>query len=303
MSFNHTLSAVFRSTWMLERHWAESHLPIVLSMIKGNPVSFVDRVDNGPSELPFAIDPKTMQRQEVFIRTPYGVKVNANISPNSVGILPVSGPITKYDGTCGEPGAIQWATYLNNMQRISNISSVVMLLDTPGGEARAANAFTTAISRMSKPVLAYVDGMAASLGMWITSAADEVYMSSELDQVGSIGSYVMMADFKSYWEKEGLKIHEIYAPQSVDKNKNYRDAMKGDYAAVEEDLKMHVDHFISSVKSGRPKAAAFESEWSTGKMFYAKEAQRIGLSDGVRTFQQVISKAAWNAKMNKKKSI
>jgi protease IV len=299
MSFNHTLSAIFRGPWMLERRWAESHLPLVLSLIKGNPVSFVDRSGNEQVELPFAIDPKTMHRYEMY----RGGGPNANIPSGSVGVIPISGPITKYNGECGEPGAIQRASWFNDMQRRDSISSVVMLMDTPGGETRAASSFTTAIGRMTKPVLAYVDGTCASLGMWLAAAADEVYMSSELDELGSIGSYAMLSDFKGYLESQGLKIHEVYAPQSVDKNKDYRDAMKGDYAALEGDLKLHVDHFINAVKSGRPKAAAFESEWGTGKMFYAKDAQRIGLSDGVRTFQQVISKAAWNAKMNKKKSI
>lgn len=300
MSFNHTLSAVLRGRWMIEKSWAESHLPLVLSMLKGNAVSFVDRTGNEQVERPFAIDPKTMQRFELY---GFGGGPNANVPPGSVAVLPISGPITKYNGDCGEPGAIKRSAWLNDMQRRDNISAVVLLMDTPGGEARAASGITTTINKMTKPVLAYVDGMAASLGMWIIAAADEVYMSSRMDEVGSVGSYVMMADFKGYFESQGLKIHEIYAPQSVDKNKDYRDAMQGDYEAVKKDLAAHVDEFIGYVKSQRPKAAANEKEWNTGKMFYAPEAIKLGLADGVRSFEQVITKAAWNAKMNKKKSI
>jgi protease-4 len=146
-------------------------------------------------------------------------------------------------------------------------------------------------------VLGYVDGMAASLGMWLLAATDEIYLSSRMDEVGSVGSYVMIADFKSYFESQGLKIHEIYAPQSTDKNKDYRDAMKGDYTGIEKDLALHVNDFINFIKQRRgDKAAATEKEWSTGKMFYADDARKMGLIDGVKDLNQVISKASWLSK-------
>lgn len=297
MSFNHTLSAVLRGRWMLERSWAESHLPIVLSLLNGNPVSFSDRTGNEQAELPFAIDPATMRRYEIF----NGRGQNANIPAGSVGVLPISGPITKYNGECGVPGSIQRSSWLSDMQRRDNIVAVVQLLDTPGGESRAAQSFISTAKKMSKPLLSFVDGMAASLGVWNTSYSDEVYLGSAMDEMGSVGSYATLADFKGYMEAQGLKIHEVYAPQSTDKNKDYRDAMKGDYTAIEGDLKLHVSEFIKAVKQQRPKAAAHEKEWSTGKMFYAEDAVKIGLADGIRSFEQVISKAAWNAKRNIKK--
>lgn len=294
VSFNHSLSAILRGHWLLERSWAESHLPLVLSLLKGNPVSFVERTGNELIEKPFAIDPRTMQRYE------WREGMNANIPEGSIGILPISGPITKYNGDCGEPGAIQKNSWLMQMGNRAHISAVIMMVDTPGGEARAASTFTRTIQNFSKPILSYVDGMSASLGMWLIAGSDEIYVSSKMDQVGSVGSYIMLADFKGYFESQGLKVHEIYAPQSKDKNKDYRDALKGEYSLIETDLELHVDEFISYIKTQRPKAAATAAQWSTGKMFYAEDAQRLGLIDGIKDFQQVISKAAWLGKRNKK---
>lgn len=300
MSFNHTLSAILRGRWLIDKQWAESHLPLVLLMLKGNQVNFVER--DGASEggeLPFVVDAKTMQRSEMYVPTYYGLKRNPNIPENSVGVIPVSGPITKYNGSCGEAGALQYATWLTEMQKADNVGSIVFSVDTPGGEARAANAFVSAIKSSKKPVLSYVDGMAASLGMWLISATQESYVSSKTDEVGSVGSYVTLFDFKGYLEKEGIKMHEIYAPQSTDKNKDYKDALQGDYSAIQNDLAVHVDEFISFIKEQRPQSAANAGEWNTGKMFYAKEAQDLGLIDGVKSFQQVISKASWLGKRNK----
>lgn len=301
MSFNHTLSAVLRGRWLIDKAWAESHLPIVLSLLKGNPVSFVDRTGSESYEMPFAVDPATMQRYDLWKYDPYTERVvaNANIPEGSIGVMPVNGPIMKYNGECGEPGAILQSSRLNELNRRSNIAAVILLVDTPGGEARAANSFVTAIESFSKPILAYVDDMSASLGMWLIAGCDEVYVSNEAARVGSIGSYCTIADWNAYLEKEGLPIHEIYAPQSTDKNRDYKEALEGNYSLIEQELKVHVDQFISFIKKKRPASAAHQKEWDSGKMFFPDDAKRFGLIDGVKSFEGVISKAAWLSKRNK----
>lgn len=280
---------------MLDRQWAEAHLPLVFAMLEGKPVSFVERTGNEGIEQPFAIDPKTMQRYEWFNGR------NPNIPENSVGVIPISGPITKYNVECGAPGSITRNSWMMQMGKRQNIGSVIQMMDTPGGEARAAAGSMQILNSFQKPVLSFIDpgGMAASLGVWHTSGSDETYFADETGQLGSVGSYVTIPDFKKFYESKGLPIHEIYAPQSTDKNGDYREALKGNYDQIEQDLKRHVDQFISFVKTQRPKAAATEKEWSTGKMFYAGDAVKLGLADGIRSFDQVVSKAAWLAKRNK----
>ncbi|HVZ97977.1 MAG TPA: S49 family peptidase [Chitinophagaceae bacterium] len=294
MQFNHTLSAILRGRWFINKAWADAHLPLIVAMLNGSPVSFVERTGNEGIEAPFALTPSTMQRTRID-----------QAKPGSVGILPISGPITKYNGECGEPGMIQRNSWLLQMQANPNIGSVVMLLDTPGGEASAAHTTTSTIKSFKKPILSYIDGMAASLGVWFTSATDEVYIGSELGEIGSVGSYCTLFDFTGYLEQKGIKMVEIYAPQSKDKNKDYRDALAGDVSAIEQDLKMHVDAFINSVATGAGRATKRgsianqnKSAWSSGKMFYGKEAVKNGLADGIRPFDQVVSKAAWLAQRN-----
>jgi ClpP class serine protease len=195
---------------------------------------------------------------------------------------------------------IQRTNWLMDMMQRTNVGSIIQLLDTPGGESRAASGYVSVLQRRNKPVLSYGDGMVASLGVHFSSASDEFYLSNEMDQVGSIGSYCTLLDFSGYLEKEGVKMLEIYAPQSTDKNGDYRAALAGDTSAIEADLKLHVDQFIKHVSTSRPKSAANVNAWNTGKMFYANESKKIGLSDGVMAFDKVVSKAAWLGKRNKK---
>ncbi len=312
MPFNHTISAVLRGRWLLDKQWATDHLPLVLLMLQGSTVDFTQKPRdhekvksssvpaNGYQEIgiPFLIDPATMQKLDAYRFDRYaGLVPNPNVPPNCVAVIPVSGPITKYNGDCGEPGSMQLANYINEMERRDNVGSIIFAIDTPGGEARAASAFVSEIKSAKKPTLSFIHGMCASLGVWLSSATDEVYFSDNMDQLGSVGSYCTLFDFSGYLEQNGIKMIEIYAPQSKDKNKDYRDAIAGDTSLIEEDLKLHVDHFISFVKENRgDKAAASAKEWSTGKMFYAKEAVSLGLADGIKPFDQVVAKAAWLAK-------
>ena len=315
MAFNQTLSAILRGRWLINEQWAQDHLPLVLLMLQGKSVNFISEPSNNQSHvksniplsgyegirLPIIIDPVTMQQYSLYAyANGVGYIPNPNIPTNSVAVIQVSGPITKYNGECGEPGSIQLSNYIMEMNKRDNIGSIVMIVDTPGGEARAANAFVNAIQKSKKPVLSYIDGMSASLGVWLTSASDEVYFSNKMDQLGSIGSYCTLFDFSGYLEKEGIKMHVIYAPQSTDKNKNYRDAIAGDDSAIKTDLKILVEGFISFVKTSRgDKATANQSAWDSGKMFYADEAIKLGLADGIKPFEQVISKAAWLGKRKK----
>jgi len=296
------VSSILASPWFIQRQWADANLPIIVALLQGKPVSFVQRTGSEGEELPFIIDPANMQRYDFYKWDSMQQKMvpNPNVPPNSVGMMPITGPLTYYNGDCGEPGMIKRNSWLLDMNTRENIGSIVQLIDTPGGEGRAAQAYCTTLSRMQKPVLSYVDNCCASLGMWFSSGSREVYLSNDLAAMGSIGSYIMLADFSGYLEQNGIKLHEIYAPQSVDKNKDYKDALAGDYTAIQNMLAKHVDAFINYVSTQRgDKAKANISEWNSGKMFDAKDAVKIGLADGVRPLDQVISKAAWLAKRNK----
>ncbi len=310
MAFNHTLSAILRGHWAIDYQSAHSLMPLVVHMLKGNGVNLsVEQPKqqasvrgNQGTEQAFAIDSATMQRQELFVFNEQTCKnvPNPNIAPNSVGVLPMSGPLTKYNGACSEPGMINRTSTLLDMMNRQNIGSIIQLIDTPGGEARAASGYVSVLQKRNKPVLSYADGMVASLGVHFSSASDEFYLSNDMDQVGSIGSYCTLMDFSGYLEKQGIKMIEIYAPQSVDKNGDYQKALAGDTSGIEADLKLHVDQFIKHVSQSRPKAADNQSQWDSGKMFYANEATKLGLADGVKSFDWVVSKAAWSAKRYKK---
>lgn len=287
MSFK-TASAILRGRWLIDKAWAEAHMPVLISVMKGSG-SFAEMFsDDQPDE-------KNTEAVKVLSHKAgavYGVNYYTDLSrlPNgSIAMLSLSGPVTKYGGLCAY-GSVHHAATMNRLSNAPNVKGIILSIDSPGGECAGTAMMADAVraAMANKPVIAVIDdGIAASAAMWIASAAQEIYTTQKTDMVGSIGVYTTIADWYGYFEKEGLKVRDIYAPQSTEKNKDYREALTGNDDLVKEDLKIVAQEFIDTVRANRG-AKLQGGDWATGKMYYTKDAIRIGLIDGQKSFSQVV---------------
>ena len=222
---------------------------------------------------------------------------------NGTALISITGPVTRYGGMCSY-GTQDFAAFIAQANNDSKTHSIVLILDTPGGSVNGTKLLADAISASKKPVLAHVRGMAASAGMWIGSAASEIYVEGDLSSVGSIGTMASWLNLKGYYEKEGAKIVEIYSRLSPDKNKDYRDAENGDYTRVLDQLDTITKSFHAAVTAGRGDKLQLDKEnVLTGKMYFAADAMSFGLIDGVLNFEQTIARARELAAGNKPKKI
>lgn len=290
MSFK-TASAILRGTWLLDKGWTQAHLPLLVSVIKGNG-SFQSMFGEEVSQDEKAIEPiKVLSHSAATV---YGVTSYTDLSklPNgSVAMIDISGPVTKYGDFCSW-GSVDHTATVNRLANSPNVSGIILNIDSPGGQVSGTSMLADAIKAAGsrKPIIAVIDdGIAASAAMWIASAANEIYVTKKTDQVGSIGVYTTIADWYSYFESEGLKVKDVYAPQSTNKNGDYREALAGNEEPLKEDLAIIANEFISTVKTNRA-GKLTSDEWSTGKMYYAKDAKKIGLIDGIKSFEQVVKR-------------
>ena len=141
----------------------------------------------------------------------------------------------KEDGPCGEMGSASIARYVKQAEANPHISAILFIMDGPGGMVSGTATLADAIYNCSKPTLSLIDdGMACSAHQWVAAAADETWITHSTCVMGSIGVYTSLADIKGFYEEQGLKIHEIYADQSSLKNKDFREAMNGNYSLLKE---------------------------------------------------------------------
>nr|DAH90438.1 MAG TPA: hypothetical protein [Bacteriophage sp.] len=206
-----------------------------------------------------------------------------------VSVLTVDGPITRNGGYCSY-GSIDHRDMMMRAADHPLCRGHVFIINTPGGSAWAKNDYALAIDyahSKGQKVIALVDGLCASAGMYLASLCDERYYMNPKDQIGCIG---VMAAF--YTLANGTKdkytdetYHEEYDPESFDKNKAYRDiANKDDDKALIKELAELGVEFRADVKKACPNAT---DEHLHGKVFNAEDVKGI-LMDGQSSFMGVV---------------
>lgn len=198
-----------------------------------------------------------------------------------VSVLTVDGPITRNGGGCSY-GSID---HRNMMIKAANhplCRGHIFIINTPGGSAWAKNDYEQAINyahSQGQPVIAFIDGMCASAGMYLASLCDERYYMHPKDEIGCIG---VMASF--YSQADGSKnqftdetYHELYDPESFDKNREFRDiANDGDSEKLVKELGELGVEFRADIKKACPAA---KDEHLHGKVFDAEEVKGILMDD------------------------
>lgn len=207
--------------------------------------------------------------------------------PGTIAIIPFLYPITKYDWWWA--GTETKAALLQKCFDNKNISAVIQLMDTPGGEASAPEGYVKVLRNKNKPVYTITKGLCASAGYWLGCPADKFYTTSPLDMVGSVGTYCTWIDFIKYYEDLGINIKDIYASLSDKKNETYREALKGNFKLLIAELDYINDYFVSQVTEFRGDKFDDIENVKHGQLYYAKEAAAHGLTDGESTIDVIIS--------------
>lgn len=174
------------------------------------------------------------------------------------------------------------------------IISHLVLISSPGGESYNLEKVHARLRSLNKPCIMASKRIMGSAGYYIGSAGDKVYTQNKFDIIGSIGTMISYWDAKKALEQLGYNLIEEYATKSTHKNKVSNDVSNG---KPEEFIKRFLDpvqeEFESAVKCSRPIAAAApeEAHVFNGEIFYAEEALKYGLIDGIKNLDEIIVEA------------
>lgn len=211
---------------------------------------------------------------------------------DGVAIISVTGPIVRYADMFS---AISGATSVSTLAREFNtalsdpsVRAILLNIDSPGGEVAGINEFAQMVfdARGKKPVLAYVDGMAASAAYWIASAADEIVT----DNTGLLGSIGVVATVANPDVKSAREV-QFVSSQSPNKRPNPNtDAGKSQLQTMVDDL---ADVFVSAVARNRGVTPdAVINEFGQGGVMVGAKAVDAGLADRLGSFEQIVSELA-----------
>jgi protease-4 len=225
-----------------------------------------------------------------------------NTQKGSIALIPVFGAMMR-DSYCSMSdgwvsGTRELEDTIRSLDSNDAIDSVVFYINTPGGQSSGCESLNKVLKGMKKPKLGLFELM-ASAGVHAFSALDEVYALETQSGWGSIGQYISFLDDREYLKSMGLDIITIYAPQSTEKNAEYRAALDGDNEKMEESLKVSTAAFIKDVKKSLPNLKD-DNHVFKGKMYNAKEALELGAIDGIKDLNFVLKRASKLAKERKK---
>jgi ClpP class serine protease len=206
-----------------------------------------------------------------------------------VAVVHINGPIMK-DDFCGDLGMLTLAKWYQSFERTPEVVGIVEVMDTPGGHGNAMAALCAQKGRMSKPVVTLVEhGMACSAGYGIAATSDLVFASSEIDEFGSVGTYLTIRDYSGMDEARGVKTHTIIATRSTQKLAAYQEALQADnkdpndpkYKALREQrVDPFNEAFIDMVERARPGLKGKEGVFE-GQVYTAKKAMELGMIDAI----------------------
>ena len=214
---------------------------------------------------------------------------------NGVAILPIVGSLVNRGAWIGaNSGLVSYegiAAQLREAQADPDVQAILLDIDSPGGEATGMFATANLVRAVNevKPVLAFVNDVAASAAYGIASAAREIVVSPS-SMVGSIGVVLTHLDRSGELEERGVKPTLIHAgAHKVDGHPfgPLSDAVRADLQA--EVFKIY-DQFVALVAAGRAGRISADAIRETeARTYLGADAIAAGLADRMASLDDVIA--------------
>jgi protease-4 len=294
MRANHLLSAILSGPFMMQHQAVLGYLPQVARLMRG---------EGAQLEVPVA---KRRMRPTMVAELPQPgaatvagrkkVKGYDEAPEGSVAVHTLKGVMMKDDqyGLCEDvPGTASLGRAMQAADAHENVVAHVLCIDSGGGSVDGTAEYGALIKGLTKPVVAYSDGIIASAAYWAASACRRIVLNNGTCAVGSIGVMCSVADYKPMLEALGVKFHDLRADDSDEKNEDFRQMLEGNYKPyITNVLNPLRDMFAATVKTNRPQLATKEGEKKLhGGMYFADDAVADGLADEIGSFSRAVELA------------
>lgn len=179
------------------------------------------------------------------------------------------------------------------------VKGIILSMDTPGGAVAGTQAAAQAVmaARAVKPVVTLVEGLMASAGVWVGTASSKVYLSSQVDQVGSIGVVIEHIDKSRMLDAAGIKKTEVYAGKYKRIASENAPLTESGQAYLQDTVDTLYSIFVGDVAAQRGVSTdKVLADMADGKMFIGQQAIDAGLADGFATLDQLVAEIKDRAK-------
>jgi capsid assembly protease len=196
-------------------------------------------------------------------------------------VIPLQGAVTRNLGLLGQflgmADTDRFAGWVRDAANDPTVSRIALHIQSPGGDAIGCYEAAQAVAQAAKKktVVAFCDDMMASAAYFIGAGATAI-AATPSSLIGSIGTYVVLADDSEAWKRAGVEFRVV-------RSGKFKGAGIDGYTEEQvENVQRMVDsfgaQFRSFVKKHRGSIAA---ENMGGQVFLGAEAVSIGFVDTV----------------------
>lgn len=210
----------------------------------------------------------------------------------ATAIIPIMGPIMRRAGFYGRmfglTGSEDVRLAVQHALADPDIETILLRVDSPGGSVSGIAELVDVIAAADKPVIAQVEGMAASAAYWIASQADSIKVG-RMDLVGSIGARLMLYDYSKAFEDAGIEAVPIDTGEFKSAGAMgtvITDEQRADFQRL---IDAAFDDFVADVAAGRDLTEKAVRAVGDGRLFTAQEAIASSLVDGISTIEQTLA--------------
>jgi signal peptide peptidase SppA len=214
-----------------------------------------------------------------------------------VGVLPIRGTISHRMGSMDESSGGVSTERLSGMLAAymadETVGSILLDIDSPGGTVTGVSELAAqlfAARGQGKPIVALVNGMAASAAYWLASQADEI-VSIPSGLTGSIGVYTAHQDMSAALDKEGVKVTLISAGTHKLEGNPFEPLSDEARAVVQARVDDAYAVFVKDVARGRGVTPGdVRKGYGEGRVLGAKDAKAAGLIDRIGTVEETLGR-------------
>ena len=173
------------------------------------------------------------------------------------------------------------------------VKAIVLEIDSPGGEVTASDAIYSAVikARARKPVVVYMDSLAASGGYYV-SCGGKFLMANETTITGSIGVIIQTLNYEQLLNKVGLASVVFKSGKFKDMLNGARPITPEERELVQSFIMKTYDKFLGIVAKERNLPAnLLRNTIADGRILSGRDAFENKLIDGLGELDDAFAKA------------
>jgi protease-4 len=200
-----------------------------------------------------------------------------------------SDPVDSFSSVGITPGLVD--NQLTQAAGDPDVKAVVLHINSPGGSVVASNRIYHMLKEFDKPIVVWMDEMAASGGYYIACGTD--YVVAHPDTLtGSIGVISQFVNADELLNEIGVDVVVITTGPRKDTGSLFRDMTEEEQAYWRIILDEAYDEFVGIVAEERDLSKKTVRELADGSVYTGRQALEAGLVDAVGLPKDAIAKAA-----------